>query len=257
MVLGQPWLFSHSTRIDYIHEMGVTLQLWENGDRKGRLILINLPLIKVLQNVMPIRLRCGCESYSASYNSSLEAGLVCLGTNPCSLVVPRFMKRAEEALKIRELESEKPGPIGLNKDLILESALSMPDVVKIMKRSWFASVMEGSETFAKRIEKLKRGVGISPIYDSVFTVWEFNGAKYKPVVKKVVPVSMQDPDVGILAYTEIQIELKAELLELPKWMEELKFTKKLMKEWVLSIISKIPAGFLTKTEAELLIHIFF
>ncbi|SRR5260221_4580275 len=117
--------------------------------------------------------------------------------------------------------------------------------------------MEGSETFVKHIEKLKRGVGISPIYDSVFTVQEFNGVKYKPVVKKVVPVSMQDPDVGILAYTEIQIELKAELLELPKWMEELKFTKKLMKEWVLSIISKIPAGFLTKTEAELLIHIFF
>jgi len=35
MVLGQPWLFSHSMRIDYVHEMGVTLQLWENGDRKG------------------------------------------------------------------------------------------------------------------------------------------------------------------------------------------------------------------------------
>ncbi len=46
MVLGQPWLFLHSTRIDYIHEMGVTLQLWENGDRKGRSILINLPLLK-------------------------------------------------------------------------------------------------------------------------------------------------------------------------------------------------------------------
>src|SRR6266436_9244512 len=214
--------------------MGVTLQLWENGDRKGRSILINLPLIKAPRNVMPIRLCRGCESYSASYDSSLEAGLVCPGTNPCSLVVPRFMKRAEEALKIRELESEKPGPIGLNEDLILESALSMPYVVKIMKQTWFASVMEGSEMFAKRIEKLKRGVGISPIYDSVFTVREFNGAKYKPVGKKVVPVSTQDPDVGIPAYTEIQIESKAELLESPKRMEELKFTKKLTKERVSS-----------------------
>src|SRR5258707_10941445 len=26
MVLGQPWLFSHSTRIDYVHDMGVTCQ---------------------------------------------------------------------------------------------------------------------------------------------------------------------------------------------------------------------------------------
>src|SRR5258705_9221694 len=81
MVLGQPWLFSHLTRIDYIHEMGVTLQLWENGDRKGQSILINLPLIKALWNVMPIRLCRGCESYSALFNSSLEAGLVCLGMN--------------------------------------------------------------------------------------------------------------------------------------------------------------------------------
>ena len=31
MILG-PWLFSHSTRINYVHDMGVTLQLWENGD---------------------------------------------------------------------------------------------------------------------------------------------------------------------------------------------------------------------------------
>src|SRR5258707_14902231 len=32
MVLGQPWLFLQLTQIDYIHEMGVTLQLWENDD---------------------------------------------------------------------------------------------------------------------------------------------------------------------------------------------------------------------------------
>ncbi len=133
----------------------------------------------------------------------------------------------------------------------------MPYVTKIMKRTWFASVMEGSEMFVKCIEKLKRGVGISLIYDSVFMVQEFNRAKYKPVAKKVVPVSTQDPDVGILAYTEIQIESKAELPDMPKQMEELKFMKKLTKERVSSIISKIPAGFLTKTEAELLIHILF
>ncbi len=31
MVLGQPWLFSQSTRIDYIHNRGIMLQLWEDG----------------------------------------------------------------------------------------------------------------------------------------------------------------------------------------------------------------------------------
>ncbi len=32
MVLGQPWLFSYATQIDYVHNMGMSLQLWENGD---------------------------------------------------------------------------------------------------------------------------------------------------------------------------------------------------------------------------------
>src|SRR5258708_3517996 len=27
MVLGQPWLFSHSMRIDYVHDMGVTVMV--------------------------------------------------------------------------------------------------------------------------------------------------------------------------------------------------------------------------------------
>ncbi len=58
MVLGQPWLFSHSSRIDYLHDMGVSLclQLWENGDRKGCSVLINLPLVKAPWNVMLISL---------------------------------------------------------------------------------------------------------------------------------------------------------------------------------------------------------
>src|SRR5258708_27369179 len=71
MILGQPWLFSHLTRIDYIHDMGVTLQLWENGDRKGRSVLINLPLIKAPRNVMPIGLRRHYPSYSIERCSAL------------------------------------------------------------------------------------------------------------------------------------------------------------------------------------------
>ncbi len=100
MVLGQPWLFSHSTRIDYVHKMGVMLQLWENGDRKGRLILINLPLIKAPRNVMPIRLRCNCESNSAQYDGLQSMKLMSPRTNPSSLNVPKFMNRVIEALQI-------------------------------------------------------------------------------------------------------------------------------------------------------------
>src|SRR5258705_12021571 len=88
-------------------------------------------------------------------------------------------------------------------------------------------------------------------------VQEIDGVKYKSVAKKVVPMSTQDPGAGIPVYMDIQIEPLKELPEIPKQMEDLKFTKKLTKERVSSIIAKIPAGFLMKTEAELLIHILF
>ncbi len=100
MVLGQPWLFSHSMRIDYIHEMGVTLQLWENGDRKGRSILINLPLVKAPRNVMLIHLHCDCKSYSASGFDSSGIELTIPGADPGSLKVPKFMNQVVEALQL-------------------------------------------------------------------------------------------------------------------------------------------------------------
>jgi len=49
--------------------------------------------------------------------------------------------------------------------------------------------------------------------------------KYKPVAKKVVLVSMQDPDAAIPAYKDIQIEELSDLSVVPKQMEELRFTK--------------------------------
>src|SRR6266436_3196217 len=257
IVLGQPWLFSHSTRIDYVHEMGVTLQLWENGDRKGRSILINLPLVKAPRNVMPIRLRHNCESNSAQYDGSQSMKLAGPGTDPSSLNVPKFMNRAIEALQIREHESEKPRPDGLSEDLILDSSLVNPFIEEVMKRVWTMSAKADAEEFPQRIVNLRRNVGISPIYDSVFTVRRSEGAKYKPVAKKVIPVSTQDPEAAIPAYRDIPIGELSELPVSPKRMEDLRFTGRLTKERVSSIISKVPAGFLTKAEAELLIHVLF
>src|SRR5260221_8616801 len=95
MVLGQPWLFSHSTRIDYIHDMGVTLQLWENGDRKGRSVLINLPLVKAPRNVMPLSLQRKNESYGIE-----------------RMPPSKFSSRAIEVFQSPEVEFRKPRPIG-------------------------------------------------------------------------------------------------------------------------------------------------
>jgi len=102
---------------------------------------------------------------------------------------------------------------------------------------------------------LKGNVGVLPIYDSVYTVCEMSGAKYKLVARKVVPVSTQDPDAPIPEYREIQTGELADLLMVPTKMEDLRFTKWLTKDRISSIISWIPAGFLSKSEAKLLVQV--
>ncbi len=82
-----------------------------------------------------------------------------------------------------------------------------------------------------------------------------DGAKYKLVVKKVIPVSTQDPEGAIPVYRDIYVGDLEKLPEVPTKMEDLRFLKILTKEQLLSIIAKVPAGFLTKLEAKLLIHV--
>src|SRR5258708_16840121 len=52
VILGQPWLFGHSTRIDYVHNVGMIIQIWNEGDRdNGVSIKVKLPIITVPHNV--------------------------------------------------------------------------------------------------------------------------------------------------------------------------------------------------------------
>jgi Retroviral aspartyl protease len=56
IILGQPWLFLYSTRIEYAHTEGMNLQVWQDGDRQGCSIHITLPIMLVPRNVFPIQL---------------------------------------------------------------------------------------------------------------------------------------------------------------------------------------------------------
>ncbi len=119
--------------------------MWENGDRKGRSILINLSLIKAPRNIMPIRFHCGYESYSAESTEIPEFKLASPGTDPSSTKVPIFMSQAIDALQIGEYKSEKQQPDGINEDLILESSLCNPFISQIMKCTWFALANNAAE----------------------------------------------------------------------------------------------------------------
>ena len=75
----------------------------------------------------------------------------------------------EEALHIPEYELKKSGPLGVNEDLILESSLASPYITEILKKMWFTSVKSGEEKLQEHIQKLKKNIGISPIYESAYT----------------------------------------------------------------------------------------
>src|SRR5260370_23173014 len=114
-------VLAFNKKIDYVHDMGVTLQFWENGDQKGRSVLIHLPLVKAPCNVMPINLWCDKEVCCASARS--ERGLAISGVDPKSQVVPRIMSRPIGALQIPEIELQKPRPIGFIDELGIDTSL--------------------------------------------------------------------------------------------------------------------------------------
>ena len=134
---------------------------------------------------MPIQLHHDYESYSVESTELAEFKLASLGTDPSSMKVPIFMSQAINVLQIREQKSEKQWPNGINEDLILESSLFNPFVSQIMKRTWFALANNAAEmTLLKRVDQLKQNVGISPIYDSVFSVQDSGGVKYNLLPRK-------------------------------------------------------------------------
>ena len=103
--------------------MGMTLQLWGNGDQRGQSVLIHLPLVKAPHNIMPINLCRSCEAYSARVT---QANQKSSENGPTLYQVPKFLIRAEEALKIPEVNLKKPRPLSFNEDLILDLALTHP-----------------------------------------------------------------------------------------------------------------------------------
>ena len=109
--------------------------------------------------------------------------------------MPEFMRCAVESLEMVEENARKPRPLGLNEDLFLDLTLASPFFVEAIKKAWFVYIKKDKGMLADCIMKLKENVGISPIYKSNYTMQRNEGAKYGPMVRKVIPVSMQDLEV--------------------------------------------------------------
>src|SRR5258708_6914461 len=132
---------------------------------------------------MPANLRRSCESYSTMVEETFTL-LAHPGDDPKARQTPEFMGKAVKVLEMLEENSEKPRPLGLKEDLLLDSTLSSPFFAEAIKRAWFVYAKDNMETLVECIAKLKESVGISPSHESDCWKRGMDGAKYKSVVKK-------------------------------------------------------------------------
>ena len=88
------------------------------------------------------------------------------GDNLEAWQTPKFLGHAMKALEITEEISEKPRPLGLNEDLLLDLTLLSPFFAEAIKRAWFVYAKDNMETLAEHIVKLKEGIGISLSHES-------------------------------------------------------------------------------------------
>jgi hypothetical protein len=89
----------------------------------------------------------------------------------------------------------------------------------------------------------------------LITKFILSSRKYKPVGTKVHPVTLYNPDSQPLVFNPLKLNELPLLPTSPMKLEDLSYTERIMEERMNSMLGKIPAGFLSKTETELLAHL--
>ena len=112
---------------------------------------------------------------------------------------PKFLDKAEEALMYLEPHLKKLRPDGLLADLLAEYGKGHSFFSQVVQKAWYVRAESGMETLEAKIAR------ITPIDGVELKERESFGAKYKPVVKKVNPVSTWDPESIVLTYQLIEI----------------------------------------------------
>jgi hypothetical protein len=87
------------------------------------------------------------------------------------------------------------------------------------------------------------------------TIFVLGNRKYKPVSTKVHPVVSYNPDSHPLVFNPLRLgELPPLLMKLVK-LEDLEYTDCITKERMSLMLGKIPSGFLSMAEMELLMYL--
>jgi hypothetical protein len=193
----------------------------------------------------------------------------------CQDLIPRMGSSLHELLGLpgcqrKDLGNSKPTIDFLNMNL--ELYLTGLDFPYLLKSVWVLSGVSETQKLEDCIEALvaKREMTVDPKKIHIYAVqwaadiisakdlrdhhyYETATSKYKPVAKKVNPVSAYDPGSIVPMYKALKIPELEPIPTHPQKLEE--YTEKFTKERVNLIVEKIPLKFLSKSELELLLEI--
>jgi len=278
---------ANTARIDYLPKLGIQLQIWERGDRDGNSVRITIPILESPRNVCHAE---GEKDYQYSTFATIaEIPDYCSVHNPFAIrergivktiaypsnnalqgevsLVPSVANRIRSTLNLGDSQDQKLRPRPFEIDLIAEGINLNKPFCEALHRAWMISDhAQGAELVAKSKGYDEREAVLfakefmskmCSAQEKTNAQYECGGAKYKPVAKKVVPVSVHDPDSIVPEYKPIKLGEVPPLPINPPKMKDIAYTSKLTKERVDMIIRNIPNGFLTKEELELLIQVVF
>jgi hypothetical protein len=282
MIGGQPWLFNHAARIDYIVGKGLQLQVWKDGDRENPSVRVSIPIIQSQRNVykttaqQPREVSISAISLESNELDINQFALRNYGSREAtwepakpSLIasqglapqIPRLGNSLIEAFNTPESDIDKFGPLESNIDYVNKYATLNEPIFEALRQTWITTnVSQPGESLMERIENIGRAKGYEDYEARLFAqsfTHDIMGAKYKPVAKKVIPVSTYDPDTVIPEYMPLEPKELPPLTTNPRKMEEIVFTERLTKERIEMIIGNIPNGFLRKAELELILDVIF
>src|SRR5580693_55435 len=295
LILGQPWIYNHAARFDYIPPKGLQMQIWEHGNREGDSVRITIPILNSPRNVFGASAK---ENKTNGWHTRVveleatrgEPGLRL--ARPSSnarkgemLAVPAALSSIREAYELPGGSAEKFGPSTTDLQFLSKYSSFDERTATALKRSWLLSDLSTGKTFTRHLLDIGSAKGYDDFeakefaYRMVNTVMrkaslrgtdrisaeadyvadglirEAYGAKYKPVAKKVLPVAAYDPDAVTPEYSPVELGSPPPLITRPTKREDIKYTARLSEERVERIIGNIPNGFLTKTELDLLINV--
>ena len=165
------------------------------------------------------------------------------------------------SFNVPDPEIKKFGPWALKLDFMNKYVTLNDPIYDALCQIWHANYSTPSApSITDRVKEIGMAKGYEDYEADSFTkafMCSMVKAQYKPITKKVIPVSMYNPDSIVPEYKPLEIKDPGPLSLHPQKLEDIEFMQKLTKEHVDRIIGNIPAGFLSKAELELVLHVIF